>query len=837
MSDPTTSSASLHGPGGLLSTPGLGGARRRKWGTRREAVCTCGVATKDALPPGVTRIHGNLCNVHGRYGPCDASAAAKPKGRARKPRAPKKAALTPEQKRAARDAQHSQNQSATLAKLNITPEGQAALTALRAGQQPDPKAVEAGGFEQAGLVTRAQDGSYHLTASGRAALGAAQSGDAGRTGDIVSSARDRASAAATRVQARTQRQQAAAQKKQQTQARHDAVATRRAKKQPTSAASAPKQATPAKLHGPSATSGHSAVISPKPPTPAKAAPAPKADPAAAQARNLTNAGDATGLGDNLANLDQFSQGKALRPQDAAYLVSQGLLEQAADGPRQTTLGKAVLSAAKKGDVQSAKDALSRARESVKTKASDYPDQSQYAGYTMDDWDDGLGAKKATREEVERARAQFARTLGVDTVAQPAAKSFTVFKDHTGAHRWIARTTTAYRDRDQEIISSAALDQDSQRMTAAKSFGPLRYWHVGTPEPLDVMQPWGPGLDIGDCDYSVLIGRTRVESGTFRDAHTARAVAAQAGQYEMSPGFFYGDGQPDAAGVFSAIRTFERSLVPIQYARASNLFTGFSTKEHHMDSAEMERRFKVAIADLGLDGAQAAALGQQLVAAEKSAQAQGIAFKSEAQPQNITMNFTIPPNVSQEGMAEAFKEAFAKMKAFPPAKPDAAPGADPGMTSVEEKAPIDAAPVDSTADPMAEPDAAPEGDYIGDMSVDDFKAMLSELLAPVLRLQDMVKSIGDMHGEMKGMMGGVQTKEAGKTAEIAALKARLDELEGRQPATILPTEVEAAMKSAGPVTPADPVPPTLIDAVNDPNRPWAGWGAQTFPELYQLPKQS
>lgn len=245
----------------------------------------------------------------------------------------------------------------------------------------------------------------------------------------------------------------------------------------------------------------------------------------------------------------------------------------------------------------------------------------------------------------------------------------------------------------------------------------------------------------------------------------------------------------------------------------------------MDPAEMERRFKVAITDLGLDGAQAAALGQQLVAAEKSAQAQGIAFKSEAQPQNITMNFSIPPNVSQEGMAEAFKEAFAKMKAFPPAKPDAAPAADPGMTSVEEKAP----PVDdTTVDVAPEPDAAPEGDYIGDMSVDDFKAMLGELLAPVLRLQDMVKSIGDMHGEMKGMMGGVQTKEAGKTAEIAALKARLDELEGRQPATILPTEVEAAMKSAGPATPADPA---QTPVVSTPDRPFAANVAALMPELY------
>ena len=116
------------------------------------------------------------------------------------------------------------------------------------------------------------------------------------------------------------------------------------------------------------------------------------------------------------------------------------------------------------------------------------------------------------------------------------------------------------------------------MTAARSFGPLRYWHVGQPDPFDVAQPWGPGLDIGDCDYSCLIGRTRIEGGTFRDPVIARKVAGQSDQYELSPGFFHPLDQPGADGVFHAIRTFERSIVPTKYGRASNLFTGLAVKE-------------------------------------------------------------------------------------------------------------------------------------------------------------------------------------------------------------------------------------------------------------------
>ena len=61
-------------------------------------------------------------------------------------------------------------------------------------------------------------------------------------------------------------------------------------------------------------------------------------------------------------------------------------------------------------------------------------------------------------------------------------------------------------------------------------------------------------------------------------------------------------------------------------------------------------------------------------------------------------------------------------------------------------------------------------------------------------------------------------------------ARIAQIEGRQPATILPADVAAALKSAGPATPpeADPTKPQIP---NDPNRPMAGLTAQIMPELY------
>lgn len=654
----------LHGPGGLLATPGLGGVRRKKWGTRTKdnaldaleryvsqpdyddaaaqqmaAQIAVWPRVKESLGPGITRIHGNLCNVHGRYGPCDAAMSAKPKKgrRARKPRAPKKVALTPEQKRAARDTQHSQNQSATLAKLNIAPDEQAALAALRKGDQPDPAAIARGGFEKAGLVTRAQDGSYHLTASGRAALGSAQSGDAGRTGDIVSSARDRASAAATRVQARQARQQAAA-------ARHAQISQRRAR-----------------------------VVS------------------------------------------------------------------------------------------------------------------------------------------RRAGKKTAPIAGVAT-----AKSFTVYKDHAGAPRWIARTTTAYRDRDGEILSTDALDRDSQRMTATKQFGPLRYWHCGKPDPTSEDAPWGPGLDIGDCDYSVVIGRTRVESGTFRSPVIAEKMAQAAHLHEMSPGFFHAPDAPDVGGVFHDIRTFERSPVPLSHARASNLFTGFTVKESSMtpeEAQDLTRRFKAAITELGLDSSTALGLAGGLIATEKEASAQQIAFKSTEYPDVVLNGVTykaFPP------------KAAATM---PPANaPDAEDAAEPPETPGE-------AP---DAEDMAEAPEDAGGPYLGDMTPDDFWAQLDAKLAPVLKIQDMVQKIGDLHGEMKQMAGGVATKDDSRAAEIAALKAQqttvaaqLAELLGAQPA-VSQSEAEAAFKSTGPTVPTEP----NTTPQSTPANPWASLAASVMPELYQ-----
>lgn len=722
---PSAGSA-LHGPGGLLSVLGLG-TKRRKWGNRaNNKACTCGVnvATKEQISPGVTRIRGNLCNVHGRYGPCDAALSGKkkpPKGR--KVRKPAKAKITPEQRQEAKAKLQAENRAKVLSALGIDSAGQAALEALRSGQQADSAAIERAGLVKAGLAERAADGSYRLTASGRAALSAASQGDQGRAGATISSARDRTGA-------RDQRQTAAATRRSESAQKRAAAQAERQKKQQ---AAAKKRSSGGRQSSSSSSSGNSSSSS------------------------------------------SSSSREAERQADRAKRES----ERQADRKQRQT--------------EHAQDRARRQQERDQDRAARQSAQS-------------------SRQSSATPARQSSSRPGVSMPSRkrgPRAKSFAVYKSASGDLRWIARSTTAYRDRDKEILTIKALDDDSARMVATHEFGPLRFWHIGQPDPFALKAPWGPGVDIGDCDYSTQIGTSRVESGTFHDQRIAQRIADTADQYELSPGFFHPTDQPNADGEYHAIRTFERSIVPTKYGRASNYFTGMTIKEFRMEPDEMERRFKAAIEQLQLSPDQAQSLASGLVQADKSAQAQGVAFKSDEPADPWTT------------VAMAIKAAMTPLVEAEKAPMDAASMVDAGETEMD----------DGLDDETAE-----TGDYVGDLSVADFEALLQRVIAPLVKGLDIAGKMAGHMDELKSMMGGVGTKSEGAIAQIAALKAQQDQiaaqlktLQGDQPSVILPDEIAAALKSTGPASPPDPDAPVVS---GDPNRPFEALAALTLPQLYR-----
>jgi len=118
-----------------------------------------------------------------------------------------------------------------------------------------------------------------------------------------------------------------------------------------------------------------------------------------QSENMVKVGDETDLGDHLANLNQFAQGKPLRPEDIDFLAKEGLLEIGADGtPRKSEQANVLLNAAKRGDVQGAKDAASRARDQVAKRGEQETARTAAAAKKLAAQAEREAAKKKRDEE-------------------------------------------------------------------------------------------------------------------------------------------------------------------------------------------------------------------------------------------------------------------------------------------------------------------------------------------------------------------------------------------------------------------------------------------------------
>lgn len=666
-------------------------------------------APGEHIAPGITRIRGNLCNVHGKYGPCDKGLSGKkPKGGARKPA---KARQTPAQRAQARQTTRDQNASDVAKQMaandtGLSPSGSKALLAFAKGQQPDAQIGD--GLARMGLAERAEDGSYRMTPTGRAVVGAMAAGDYQRAVDGVSRATDQASKRSERTAAQAKRQQDSAGRrtsaamgrelaKREREAARAKREQERVSKKPAKASAGggkkpgkepvekPLKVRPTKRRARSSApsvGGVSGTSTPKP-KPAK-------EPAKQIAPALQTAAD------------QLSQGAELSDADAMALIRNGLAKPNKDGVL-------ILTAA---------------------------------------------GMRATQKDF----------------------SFRVFKDASGHYRWVAQSSTAFEDRDKEIVSTKALEDDCRFADSTGTYGPLRWWHT-------------PGLDLGDCDFNAMHGRVLIESGTFRSPVIAQKVAQAAPQLEISLGFFHLPTEPDADGVFHHIRRFERSLVP--RGKASNRYTAFTVKETvPMD----ETKIAYLRTELKFSDAQIAEIQATAAATEKAAIEQHAAFKAD-EPAEL-------PDVVINGIT---------YKAFPPKPADEA---TPVEAVVEEDAmddmPMDEEPADDTALTLSSGDLAAIGEAIG--------AQLQGIAAQIMGALDLEKKVA---GHVQGLMAPFQAQkdatDAEKAEQIAQLQtalkdtqSKLDELLGLQPAV-------APRASANPATALNPFNPAdnaLLAAVKD-----------------------
>ena len=792
----------------------------------------------EQISPGVTRIHGNLCNVHGRYGPCDAAlgagagAAKPPKPRkGRKPRQPAKTEAQRAAERTDRQAVRQQELSKQQA-LNLTKVGDATdlgdhLANLNQFSQGKPlRPQDTDELVKRGLLEIGSDGTPRQTEQAHVLLNAAKRGDTQGARDAASRAQDRVKQGQDRASARAERTQAAAARHAEVVARQQArLAKQQARaagkkpsgggkgggKNPTHVPPAPRAAAPPKkapkLSAPASHAPFTAAPPPKAAKPTKAQTTASNRAAVRDAMAQADQGLAPGGFDNLIALGGGTEPDTI---GATGLIGMGMAERGADGTlRLTSAGRQAIAAANRGDAKAAIDVISRASEKkMTTKAAGNPgdyliveDPAKSTTWHLQvkrggEPDHGLmGSAWAALHSGFRgnvyqgpqkgaALAKLKKLYASENMPLPTTKesSFRVFKDATGNMRWVAQSSTAFQDRDQEIVSTKALADDCAFADSTGQYGPLRWWHT-------------PGLELGDCDFNAMHGRVLIESGTFRSPAIAQKVAASDG-LEISIGFLHLPTEPDASGVFHHIRRFERSLVP--RGKASNRFTAFSVKETiPMD----ETKIAYLRTELKFSDAEIAEIQATAAATEKAADEQQVAYKAD-EPEY--------PDVVLNGIT---------YKAFPP---KAAAASAPIEGSSEEEA------AESPEEAAAEPDAGMDDGSGLTLSPEDISAIgqavsdaLTTALGPLVSTMDLTNKIGNHMNDLKTMMGGYTAKkdatDAERAEQIASLQtslkdtqSKLDELLGLQPA-VAPRASEAPSSIVNPFNPADN---KLLQAIKD-----------------------
>lgn len=344
------------------------------------------------------------------------------------------------------------------------------------------------------------------------------------------------------------------------------------------------------------------------------------------------------------------------------------------------------------------------------------------------------------------------------IAAATGGSFAVFKTRKGL-RWVAISSNNYEDKDREIVSKKALEADVARTTADGLYGPLRWWHVGEPDPLNLKAPWGRGVDLGVCDFAAMDGPFLVESGTFADDTIGEMIAAKAPQLALSIGFFHPRGEPDSDGVFHHIRRFERSLAPA--GKVSNPLTALyvpGATEMPMQEQQLKALADL-LGDMPAEKVEALISGFTTQATTK-AEAAGLRYKAEE------------PDPT-EAMIAKIEAEIAALKA---------------EVEVEEE--------------EDDGGAEAEEEYSGDMPLSAFKEMLkavmSEVLAPhVAEMKalnarmGMADKMSGMMDEMKAMFGGaVAQKDAQRAARIAELEQQIAGLKAERT-----EDLPRALKSA------------------------------------------
>lgn len=329
----------------------------------------------------------------------------------------------------------------------------------------------------------------------------------------------------------------------------------------------------------------------------------------------------------------------------------------------------------------------------------------------------------------------------------ATDSFSVYKDAAGDYRWVAISSNSYRDRDQEIVSQAALEADCEYADSTKEYGPLRFWHA-------------PGWDLGECDFNMMHGRMLIESGGFKTPAIGAAVARRQKEYQLSIGFNHPRNEP-ADGIYYHIRRFERSLVPS--GRAANPFTSLSvTKENDMSTAEKQAQLRELLGDPQL---VASVLGNAS-AAQKQADNLGIAFK-EVDLTKLAQNPSELLEFAIKNFEAAQQKADKKEDMEPEEEEKPADTAVKGMDMYMKKMDDYMAKMDGYMGKMAGGEAKKEADPV---VVDAQAATKAAEVLNSSRIASLETAVKELTGKLQDALGELATarKEASDPVVVRGL---------------------------------------------------------------------
>lgn len=140
--------------------------------------------------------------------------------------------------------------------------------------------------------------------------------------------------------------------------------------------------------------------------------------------------------------------------------------------------------------------------------------------------------------------------------------------------WFSAWSNNFEDREDEIFSSAALDEFTDAVDNGLCDPPeLWFWH----EP----------LRLGEAEWVGRVGAFAVAGGRFDDTDAGQAAKAflRKNRWGVSQGYLYHDDDRDEDGVYHAFRAFEISVLPPEHA--ANPYTFIEGGSMPLDDSKMQ----------------------------------------------------------------------------------------------------------------------------------------------------------------------------------------------------------------------------------------------------------